>query len=486
MSAPAAGESFVLERYRDISHLNSILGVLYWDMESHMPPNSTDLRGRQIGLLSSLIHERQSDPAFVKAALELKDSKYAPPLRREILNKICVDADFVEKQSQAQVHCQARWKDARKAKEFSLVRSELQGLVDLQREWARRYKANPLAQAGSLSAFEIHFDSYEPGFGQTRLQALLDKLGPELSRRVKEIVQKRSHRPTGTPAELSMPELEQQALCHRVAQDIGFDFKRGRIDKSAHPFCGGHSEDTRITTRYQESDFTNALSSIMHEGGHALYEQGIPSELFHTPIGVAASLGVHESQSRFMENQIGRSRAFCEYLGRITNRSPETLFSHLNQVKTSLIRVDADEVTYNLHILVRFDLERRLINGEIEVADLPRLWNEGYKKLLNLDVPHDGDGVLQDVHWYGGAFGYFATYTLGNLIAAALFADFQKQHPNWETLVSQGEFGFVKDFLRNRVHRHAALHDSPTTIRLALGGQDLSVEPFLHYIDQKY
>lgn len=484
-------EQFVLERYREISLLESASGVLQWDMETVMPPEGSPLRGQQLGALASVVHQKETAPDYVDAALKLENSVHAPRLRRKILSTICVDAAFVAKLSEAQVRCQQEWKIARKERNFAKVKASLRELVELQREWARRYKAHPISgpAVASLTPFEVAFEPFEPGFGQARLESLFGKLGPELSRRIPEIVQRQKALravDSATHASLTMPLAEQEKLCRRITEALGFSFERGRLDRSAHPFCGGSPEDTRITVRYLESDFTNAVSSLTHETGHALYEQGLPKELLHTPAGVAASYGVHESQSRFVENQIGRSMAFCEYLGRLTDRSPDILYSHLNRVEPSLIRVDADEVTYNLHILIRLDIERRLLNGELEVDDIPRVWNENYRKFLGVEVPHDGDGCMQDVHWYGGAFGYFATYAIGNLLAAALFGAFRSQHPDWEKRVAAGEFAFVRDFLRDRVHRHASLRDSPGTIRQALGGQELSVDPFLRYVDEKY
>ena len=481
----STSESFLLERYREIALLESVQGVLHWDMETKMPKQGTDLRGRQLGLMASLIHGKETESRYVEEALKLQNSPHARPLRRRLLNTLCVDTAFVARLSEAQVQCQNLWKKARQAKDFSIVSPALQGLVDLQREWAQRYKAHPAAtpEVKSLSNFEACLGLFEPGFPAQKLDALLNELGPALKTRVPSVVAKQgAARDTLT---LAMPIEEQQILVQRVCKDLGFDFNHGRLDESAHPFCGGSPEDTRLTVRYDERDFTNAVTSTTHETGHAIYEQNLPAELLYTPVGVAASYGVHESQSRFLENQIGRSQPFANYLAKITGRDAGLLYSHLNRVKNSFIRVDADEVTYNLHIMIRVGIEKKLLNGEMNADEIPAAWNAAYADYLGLKVPDDGVGCLQDIHWYGGSFGYFATYTLGNLIAAALFQDFQKLNPIWEAQVSSGDFSAIRNFCKDRVHRHAALHDSPGTIQLALG-RELTAKPFLEYVDHKY
>jgi carboxypeptidase Taq len=485
-------EAEVLRHYREIDDIGSVLSVLYWDMESKMPTGGAELRGRQIGALSALAHRMESDPAYVAGALGLDpQTPNGRILQRRILNSICVDESFVKRRSETQVRCQQRWKEARKARDFSMVQGPLQELIDLEREWVRRLKAHPQATAfRDLTPFEICLGNFERGLPQARVEQLLSRLGPELKTRIPQILKRQPPRNEATLARdlqpLAMPLPAQKTLLEKVVGDLGFNFHHGRMDESAHPFCGGHPVDTRITTRYVAGDFTNALSSATHECGHALYEQGLPKDLLGTPAGTAASYGVHESQSRFLENQIGRSRGFCRYLSGVTGVDADLLFRHANEVRPTLIRVDADEVTYNLHILIRFDIERRLINGEIDAVQIPALWNAGYADLLGLEVPHDGDGCLQDVHWYSGSFGYFATYTLGNLLAAELFADFASLYPDWEERVARGDFAFVKAFLAERVHHQAALGDSPTTMKRALGGREVSTEAFLRYVDRKY
>ncbi|MBS1984583.1 MAG: carboxypeptidase M32 [Bdellovibrionales bacterium] len=482
-----ANDTFALERFREISHLDSILNLLQWDMETFMPRGSSELRGRQLATLSALKHARETDPAYVESAFALPDSPVSRALKRSLLRNLCVDPKFVAALSEAQVRCQDLWKTARATNDFPKVMPALDELVQLQREWAARYAAHPQSpkELATLTPFEIHFDYYEPGLRLARLDALFAELGPALSERVPAILARQKQRGALT-GNVQMPIAEQRTLVRTIAEKVGFNFERGRLDESTHPFCGGSPEDTRMTVRYLESDFTSAVLGATHESGHSIYEQNLPPDLLHTPVGTAASFGVHESQSRFLENQIGRSRAFTEYLAQISHRPAEGLYAHLNRVNPSLIRVEADEVTYNLHILVRVAIEKDLLNGKMTTRDLPEAWNAGYKRLLGIEVPNAGKGCLQDIHWFGGAFGYFATYTLGNLLAAALFQDFQAENPQWESQIAHGDFAAVRTFCKDRVHRHAAQHNSPDTMRLALKGRELSAQPFLQYVDAKF
>jgi carboxypeptidase Taq len=279
---------------------------------------------------------------------------------------------------------------------------------------------------------------------------------------------------------------DQRKLVAEISKALGFDFERGRLDTSVHPFCGGSPDDVRMTTRYSEDDFTESLYGVIHETGHAIYEQNLPPETRYTPCGVAASFGVHESQSRFMENQIGRPRASMRFLSKKTGLDPDLLYEQLNRVERSYIRTEADELTYNLHILLRTELEEALIEREIQVKDLPERWRERFKNYFGLEIPNDSLGVLQDVHWYGGTFGYFPSYSLGNLLAAELFSDFRKAEPDWESHVEKGDFATITRFLRERVHSRAAFENSPETMRTALKGRELGAQAFLSYLKEKF
>ena len=274
---------------------------------------------------------------------------------------------------------------------------------------------------------------------------------------------------------------------------IGFDFARGRLDRSAHPFCTGAGGDVRLTTRFAADNVIDALGSTMHEGGHGMYEQGLPETWLGTPLGEAVSLGIHESQSRFWENHVGRSRAFwqwaqpvaCKHLGAAAERfDSEALFAAANVVTPSLIRVEADEATYDLHVMVRFELETALIAGDVAIADVPARWNELYAEYLGVEVPDDRRGCLQDVHWSCGLFGYFPTYTLGNLYAAQMAEAASKAVGDMDALLAQGEFAPLLEWLRSNVHGHGRRY-SPAELCERATGSSLSAEPFLAYLDSK-
>jgi carboxypeptidase Taq len=281
-------------------------------------------------------------------------------------------------------------------------------------------------------------------------------------------------------------------LNHRIAKDLGYDLEAGRIDISPHPFTTTfHTTDVRITTRYDENDFWVSLGSTIHEVGHALYDQGLPEAWFGTPLGEAVSLGIHESQSRSWENMVGRSRSFVSYLYPLLQKyfpalsyGEEELYVWLNRVSPNLIRVESDEVTYNLHIVLRYELEKALIEGELQVADLPAAWNEKVEKYLGLKVPDDALGVLQDVHWSHGAFGYFPTYTLGNLYAAQLFETYKKAHPRYENDFRNGKFSSYLDWLRKNVHSQGRRY-KPLELVKRITGEDLNSEYLIKHLSLK-
>lgn len=489
MSATNASNDPVLSHYRELALIESFGSLLSWDMETYMPPGAAEFRGAQMSTAAALVHARETDATFTQKALALPaTSPHAHPLKRRLVNALCVDATWVSKMVSAQVKCQDIWKKARKERNFAMVLPALTELIELQRDWAERYRAHPSANPAlrSRTLYDVCLNYFEPGFPSDELAQLLTKLGDSLKTRIPNYVATSKSQPRGDVASLAMPIPEQEEFLKKVAAALGFDFAHGRLDRSTHPFCGGSPQDTRITVRYDANDLTNALSSLVHETGHALYEQGLPKEWSLTPAGTAASFGIHESQSRFMENQIGRSHAFSEWIASLTGRDATAIYAKLNDVKPSLIRVDADEATYNLHIVLRSEIERELINGSLAPKDIPERWNAAYEKYLGIRPPHDGDGCLQDIHWFGGAFGYFPTYTLGNLIAAQLFDALKKERSGWEAEVKKGDFTGIVGFLRNRVHKLGGQHDSPGTLKLALNGQPLGVESFLAYLDGKY
>lgn len=487
--------SDLLKHYKEMALLKSTHDILQWDMETTMPKGAADLRSEQLEVVSKLRHRLVTDKKFIDALLNFNEKSLSPGsteqrqfyrLKKEVLKANAISEEFVARQTRAQVSAHHKWIEARKEKNFSLVQKELEELVLLAREEADSLRENSALQAyyKGRSRYEVQLDSYEPGMAAGEIRTLLAELVKGTKQLLPEILEKaQSYKANSTAFALS--EEKQKILGEKIASAMGLDFSRARLDTSAHPFCTDTYGDVRITTRYDMKDFTESLLGVIHESGHALYRQNIPAALFHTPGGQAASSGIDESQSRFMENTIARSRAFSRYLSKETGIPADDIFRKLNHVEKTFIRTEADEVTYNLHIQLRFSLEEPLLEGKIAVKDLPELWNEKFAEIFGLKVPDISVGVLQDIHWFMGAYGYFPTYSLGNLFAAELFQDLQKENADWETQVEQGEFSPIVDFLRQHVHHNGALMESPETIRCAIG-RPLSANSFLQYISNKY
>ncbi len=362
-------------------------------------------------------------------------------------------------------------------------------MLDLSRAKADCYGASTAA-----GRYDELMAEYEPGVRSEEIEGVFSGLRARLAPLIGEIAAAGPPPPSGIHA-ARVPIPEQQAFSTHVAERIGFDFGAGRLDTSTHPFCQGVGPgDTRLTTRYREDEFPDALSSTLHESGHGLYEQGLPKAEFPgQPLSEAASLGIHESQSRLWENMVGRSRAFWEWaLPEVRRRfgaviggpSVDEVFRAMNRVEPNLIRVDSDEATYNLHIMLRFDLERALLGRDLPVTDLPGAWNERMREDLGLHVPDDRRGVLQDIHWSMGAIGYFPTYTLGNLYAAQMWEAVSRDVPALESEISRGEFGALLAWLRERIHRHGRRFPATELCERATG-KPLEPEPFLRYLEGK-
>jgi carboxypeptidase Taq len=485
----------LLTHYRELALLESVDALLGWDTETQAPVGSMDLREEQMGALAKSLYRLRTHPEFREGVLAL-NSKALPDshaqaqaakLQKDLHKDLALNETFVSRQAERRVRLQNQWKLARQEKNFSKVSADLQQYLELVREQNARYRDSVGLKTWveGRSDYELCLDEYEPGFDAATLRRLLGELVQATQSRLPKILDRQR---TGQNQKMSLDSKAQEKLCLNVARQMGFDFSRGRLDVSTHPFCGGHPLDTRITVRYNTDDFTEALLSLVHEVGHALYEQGLPKDALHTPCGKAASFGIHESQSRLWENFVGRSLPFCQWLGGQTQMSPQDLFGHLNHVSKSWIRTESDEVTYNLHIALRMGIEEDLVEGRLKAKDLRDRWNADFKALFGLDVPSDDLGCLQDIHWFGGAFGYFPTYSLGNLVAAQLMERFLGEvgEATWNSSVEKGDWSRLLQSLRSWVHSQAAFKKSPDTIREALGGQELSSAAFVRYLDRKY
>ncbi len=485
-----------LDHVRDIFRAGSIEELLGWDQETMMPKRGAEARSHQLALVAGFTHDRLASPELgeMLARLEGEIDPSAEPeaganireMRRHYDRAVKIPTDLVKQIARATSLAKTAWIEARKESSFPKFAPHLQKLLDLKREVADKvgWKTEP---------YDALMDEYEPGAKSAEVQAVFDALKAELVPLVAAI--KDAPRQPDLSLLTRMCDVAAQSSFSRaVAEAMGFDFDAGRIDTSAHPFCSGTNPgDVRLTTRYAETYFPQALFGTMHEAGHGLYEQGLDPEHAATPMGSSVSLGIHESQSRLWENMVGRGRPFWERFYREFQQTfpayaevrLDDFFFAINAVQPSLIRVEADEVTYGLHIMLRFDLERRMIAGKLAVKDVPAAWNESVRAFLGITPPDDAQGCLQDIHWSSGIFGYFPTYALGNLYAAQFYAAARKAIPNLEEQIRQGQLRPLLDWLRENIHRHGQRYRATELVKVVTG-QELSHKPFMQYLNTKF
>ena len=481
MEVRAAYDELV-RRSRERAVLGSCSALLGWDEQTYMPRGGSAYRGDQMALLAGLHHERATDPIVGELLetiegsdrVEQPDSAESANVRewRRGFDRVTkLPRSLVEELARTTSIAQQEWVEARKASDFLKFRPWLASIIGLKRQ-----EAACLASGGD--PYDALLDEYEPGAKGTDLAALFGSLRRDLVPLVAAIAGS-TRGPKPGALEGDYPVDRQEIFGELVASAIGFDFETGRLDTTAHPFCTGIGPgDTRITTRFDPGDFSSAFFGILHEVGHGLYEQGLDPAHHGTPTGEAVSLGVHESQSRLWENGVGRSLAFWKYWlpqARRFFREPlgavglDAFHASINRVEPSLIRVEADEVTYNLHILIRFELERALIGGDLGVDDLPDAWDSRYREYLGITPPDAARGCLQDIHWSAGLVGYFPTYTLGNLYAAQIYARADADLGGLEPAFARGEFAGLLDWLRSRIHRQGQRLRASDLIRRATG-----------------
>ncbi len=489
---------------QDVQHLSSAISMLHWDQETYMPPGAGRGRAEQLSALEGLAHDKSVGPEMERLLskwVDLKSGQVKGEARdwaeeaRALLREVWRDynkatklpSEFVRRFGKASSLSEQVWVEARKKSDFSLFAPHLKTMVALKKEEIGYigYQASP---------YDALLDDYEPGMTVAKLVPLFASLKAQLAPLLEKIV----HSPVQPKADFlhrAYPPEKQLAFGQQVLEAMGFDFNHGRQDLSAHPFTTSfHPTDVRITTRVEADDLLSSLFSSIHEGGHALYDQGLDPDLFGTPLGEALSLGIHESQSRLWENGVGRSKPFWKHFYPILQKTfsegltgvdPETFYAAVNRVRPSLIRVEADELTYNLHIMIRFEIERALIEENLPVEALPSLWNEKMRQYLGITPDSDADGVLQDIHWSGGAFGYFPTYTLGNLCGVQFLNQAKKERPDLEEEIAKGNFLPLKKWLNEKVHRWGRRYSSDDLIR-RVTGESLNPDYFVRYLKEKF
>ncbi len=484
----------LLDHARRISTASAVASLLEWDQETFMPPRAAKDRAEQIALVAGLAHEKlisdESGRLLERATREQNDDADAAVVLREFQREharaVKLPTRLVEQIAKAATLARGDWIRARRESNFALFAPHLARLLELKREAADLW-------GWQGERYNALLDEYEPGALAADVQAVFDVLRRELVPLLGAIVAA-PRQPDLRVLTRRCPISAQETFLRLLAQALGFDFQAGRLDSSVHPFCGGHGpSDVRMTVRYNESYLPESLFGLLHETGHALYEQGLDERYSGTPLAHAISLGIHESQSRMWENMIGRSRPFWEhFFGPLRAAFPsmndvtlDAWHFAINAVQPSFIRVEADEVTYGLHIILRFGLERRLIDGTLAVQDVPAAWNAEFKALLGIDPPDDARGCLQDVHWSHGTFGYFPTYTLGNLYAAQFFETAQRELPELWSCVGRGDVAPLRDWLRAKIHRQGMRHRASELVRIVTG-QALSPTPYLSYLKDKF
>ncbi len=482
----------------EVADLRAAESVLGWDQQTYMPPGGADGRAMVLSTLSRLSHERfvsdQVGELIEAAQSEVAaqgpdgdDVRLLRVTRRLYEKERKVPAEYVAEFSRITSLANQTWQQARAESKFSIFQEHLVQIVKMRRQYADFF-------APYDSVYDPLLDDFEPGMKASQVKQIFDALRP---RQVELIQAIASKGPVVDDAILykHYPEDRQWTFGLEAAQRFGYDLQRGRQDKSAHPFTTDfNTGDVRITTRFDADYLADALFSTLHETGHALYGQGIPARFDRTPLAAALSLAVHESQSRTWENLVGRSRAFWKaFYGRLQELFPENLsqvdlesfYRAINKVSPSLIRVNADEATYNLHIMLRFELELALMEGTLAVPDLPQAWNSRMQEYLGLTPPNDAKGVLQDIHWSFGGIGYFPTYALGNLVAAQLWETILAAIPDLPQQIERAEFGGLLHWLRENLHKHGAKFE-PMELIERVTGAALSPEPYLRYLKGKY
>ena len=489
----------LIKAIREVSLLDSIGSTLGWDEQVLLPKNGAEHRGNQMALVARISHEQFTAPRMgeLLSAVEGSDLVKDPEsdaaanvreTRRTYDRLRKLPARLVEELAKLSVLAQHEWAQARAKSDYKIFQPWLSRTVDLKRQEAECIgypTGNP---------YDALLDPFEPGETAANVQKLFDTFRPQLV----ELVGRISQSSKKAPVDLlhrKFPVAAQEKLGREAARAVGFDFDSGRLDVSVHPFCSGLGPgDTRLTTRFEENCFGNAFFSVLHEAGHGLYEQGLPkAQHFGTPLGESISLGIHESQSRMWENLVGRSRSFWRFFMPKTKAAfgdvlrdvdEDQWVLAINAVEPSLIRTESDEVTYNLHIMLRFELEQAMIRGEVKVDDIPAAWNERMKKYLGVVPPDDREGCLQDIHWSGGAIGYFSTYSLGNLYSAQFFEQARKDLGDLDAMFGRGEFAPLLDWLRKNIHAHGKRYTAKQLVK-KVTGKELSAEPLMRHLSRK-
>ncbi len=497
MSAQAVYDE-LKSKMKEMSLIASSASILHWDQQTYMPPKGAQFRADQLGAISSLTHEMFTDPKVGDMIKEVADSDLAKgdtpeaanirELKHDYDKATKLPTELVKKLTETTAMAHQEWAEARKKSDFKMFLPWLEKVLDLSKQKAEAYgyEGEP---------YNALLDDYEPGATVDQIADVFENLRKELVTLLEKI-QNAPKKPDVSIVEREYDVDRQKVFGEAVAAALGFDFSAGRLDITTHPFCTGIGYgDTRILTRYNPNRLNDALFGTMHEAGHGLYEAGIDKKNnFGMPMGESVSLGIHESQSRMWENQVGRSKPFWKYFfpqaqrlfrSSLADVKLDDFYGAINNVTPSYIRVEADECTYNLHILLRFEIERALLTGDLKPADAADVWRENFKKYFGIEVDKDSNGVLQDVHWSAGLIGYFPTYTLGNLYSAMFFAKAKEDMPDLHDQFENGKFVNLREWLRDNIHIHGRRYRANALCE-KVTGKPLDYKPLVEYMNKKY
>ena len=485
----------LIQRSKEIALYSSTSALLGWDQETCIPKKGLNYRAEQCAFLGGKAHSLFTDPQVGDwiSCCE-NEGSFADPVELANLREwrwsydraVKLSPEFIEEAERVRSHAMSAWAESRKTNDFNIFAPHLEKIIKINQMKAESY-------GYSEHPYDALIEGYERGSKTENIKQLFDRLKPEL-REIGQAAARKSKNSSSQILKANYPINAQKEFNYEIAESFGFDFEGGRIDEAVHPFCSGIAPgDTRLTTRYDIKDFSSSLYGVLHEVGHGLYEQGLPVEKFATPSGNSISLGIHESQSRLWENHVGRAPSFwnfwypkaTKYFPSLENISREEIIYSTLRSEPSFIRVEADEATYDLHIILRFEIEKELISGDLKVADLPECWNAKFKEFFGLCVENDADGCLQDIHWSMGALGYFPTYTIGNLGAAQLYSKAIEDEPGILAELNEGEYTKLLDWLRINIHSKGSLLLPNDLIKEATG-ENLSESHHLEHLKRRY
>lgn len=493
----------LLAKVKEIMVLQTAEGVIHWDMETMMPPNAVEQRSLQLELLSRIHHKMSTNPEIGNLlntiqsnsnhqTLGQKEKRNIYLINKSYQEQIQLPEKLVAELAKQETITVNTWKKAKAQKNYNLLKPELQKLLDLNKQAAEIL----MKVKETKTPYEALIDSFEPKMTAEKITATFDKL----QRGLRPLLNKIQQNQTCPDTEIlnqPVPVEAQRQIAQLITQMLGYDTSSpqasGRIDETEHPFTTGTYEDVRITTHYHPNNFASSIFSVLHESGHALYELNLNSEWKYQPIGSTCSYGIHESQSRLYENIVGRSKEFwTSFLPKLQKAAPNLSTLNLNQfihainmVEPSKIRIEADEVTYNLHIIIRYELERELFADKISLEELPQVWNQKYEEYLGVKVQNDSEGVMQDTHWSSGLYGYFPSYALGNVYSGQIAKAITNDLPNWRSQLSQGSLKDFNAWLKEKIHQQGDLYD-PEDLIMNATGRSLDSEPYLQYLTSKY